>query len=686
MKSAVSVFERAFIIVDGIDELDEKIRREFLKKLRVLMRISVGVRVLVSLSSRLGDGIVEVFEGEKGGISTIEVRAQKEDFITYIDGQLDQFAHFVHDDQDLGMELKQKIVGASAGNFLRVHLYMHFIKVRSRYQSLQESLLILPTTLTQQYDEVMATYMQSYEDGQSSVMTLAKQVLKWLVFSKRQLTFSELQYALAIDSECPQFNLGKLPTIEDIPNSGGMININRETKTVRIHHSQVEDYLRQTMERWCPEAEREIAQTCVAFLSLSAFETGPCKSKAECGERKLKWPLFEYSALYWSQHAQVFRSSFPQAVELLRNRQKREAAWQAMMTVPAHPLGEDKDNKWSEEYSKDTNALHVAAYCGVSSILRDLLNSEDIHIDQRDSCGFTPLAWAAYAGHQDVLKVLMSNGGSDLDARDYKGRTPISLAAENGHEKVVQLLLESGANPRLKDLDKATPFWYATAKGHATVLRHLISCEAVDVNMKVKTGRDDDAHAPISIAAVKGYTEVVSILLDDARLDPHVKDRKEHTPLRLAVQNQHEETVRVILDKVGIHSDSDLHGPDSVLYTAAEQDSEDIVQMLLAREEINLKNTPELGGSALTRAVHLGNEGIVRMLLDNDGMNILSAKWDDGRTVLHIAAFTGNATLTKLLIEKGADPNAQDGKGRTALCLAAEDAHEDVLHVLVSTY
>ncbi|KAI0967611.1 hypothetical protein F4678DRAFT_238252 [Xylaria arbuscula] len=430
LKSAVSVFEKTFIVVDGIDEMEEKSRREILKKLRVLMRIFVGIRMLIS--SRVRDGIVEIFEGEKEGIGTVEIWAQEGDLMTYIDGELDQFPQFLHDDQHLRMELKQKVMAASSGSFLRAHLYMRSLGVRSTYESLQGSLLMLPATPKLQYEEAVATLMQNNDNCQGSVMVLAKQVLKWLVFSKRQLTFSELRYALAIDSECPQFNLEKLPTMENIPDSGGLVHINYASRTVRTHHSQIEDYLRQTVERWCPGAQREIAQACLAFLSLSAFETGPCKSDAECEERKSKWPLLEYAALYWSQHAQDAKSSFLQAVELLQDEQKREAAWQIMRTVQVYPLRQDKDNTWSEKYSKDANALHVAAYCGVSSIFRDLLEGEDVHIVQRDSYGFTPLAWAACGGHQDIMKLIMDNTDPDLDARDYNGRTPMSLAAENG--------------------------------------------------------------------------------------------------------------------------------------------------------------------------------------------------------------------------------------------------------------
>ena len=428
-KSAVSVFQKTFTIVDGIDELEEKSRREFLKTLRTLMRISVGTRILIS--SRFRDGIVEIFEGEKEGISTAEIWAQQADLMTYIDGELDRFPQFLHDDQHLRMDLKQKVMAVSSGSFLRAHLYMQSFD-RSTYESLQGSLLMLPATPTLQYEETVATLMQNNENGQDSVMALAKQVLKWLVFSKRQLTFSELQYALAIDSECPQFTLEKLPAMENIPNSGGLVHINYASRTVRTHHSQIEDCLRQMVERWCPGAEREIAQACLAFLSLSAFDTGPCKSDAECEERKAKWPLLEYAALYWSQHAQDAKSSFPQAVELLQNEQKREAAWQIMRTVQLYPLRQDKDNKWSEKYSKDANALHVAAYCGVSSVFRDLLEGEDVRIVQRDSYGFTPLAWAACGGHQDIMKLLMNNTDLDLDTRDHGGRTPMSLAAENG--------------------------------------------------------------------------------------------------------------------------------------------------------------------------------------------------------------------------------------------------------------
>lgn len=51
-----------------------------------------------------------------------------------------------------------------------------------------------------------------------------------------------------------------------------------------------------------------------------------------------------------------------------------------------------------------------------------------------------------------------------------------------------------------------------------------------------------------------------------------------------------------------------------------------------------------------------------------------NAKRKDGTTALHLAAARGNAVVTRLLIHRGADLNARDGKGRTPRDVASGDA------------
>ncbi len=61
----------------------------------------------------------------------------------------------------------------------------------------------------------------------------------------------------------------------------------------------------------------------------------------------------------------------------------------------------------------------------------------------------------------------------------------------------------------------------------------------------------------------------------------------------------------------------------------------------------------------------------------------MRAATTDGWTPLHVACEKGHASVVRLLLERGADVNARDGKGRTALVLAGQQGHKDVVRLLV---
>lgn len=53
---------------------------------------------------------------------------------------------------------------------------------------------------------------------------------------------------------------------------------------------------------------------------------------------------------------------------------------------------------------------------------------------------------------------------------------------------------------------------------------------------------------PLSFAAENGYEEVVTLLLNDERVDPDYGDYKGRTPLSFAAANGQEEVVKLLLD------------------------------------------------------------------------------------------------------------------------------------------
>ncbi|WP_322931859.1 ankyrin repeat domain-containing protein [Arenibacter sp. GZD-96] len=55
----------------------------------------------------------------------------------------------------------------------------------------------------------------------------------------------------------------------------------------------------------------------------------------------------------------------------------------------------------------------------------------------------------------------------------------------------------------------------------------------------------------------------------------------------------------------------------------------------------------------------------------------------DTRPALHVAAMFGQYEICKLLLKHGADPNAVDGTKTTALMMAMEENHTDIVQILL---
>lgn len=71
---------------------------------------------------------------------------------------------------------------------------------------------------------------------------------------------------------------------------------------------------------------------------------------------------------------------------------------------------------------------------------------------------------------------------------------------------------------------------------------------------------------------------------------------------------------------------------------------------------------------------------IVRMLLDAGADP--NAQSESGGTPVHTAAFTGNVDVLKMLLAAGGDPTIADKKGKTALDIARQRDHSEAVRLL----
>ncbi|EPE31753.1 Ankyrin repeat-containing protein [Glarea lozoyensis ATCC 20868] len=94
------------------------------------------------------------------------------------------------------------------------------------------------------------------------------------------------------------------------------------------------------------------------------------------------------------------------------------------------------------------------------------------------------------------------------------------------------------------------------------------------------------------------------------------------------------------------------------------------------------KTEDEIQSSLLLEAAQEGNEALARILLEEEGAN-LKAKTRNGQTALHLAVNHSHWQVVRLLVEKGADIEDVDDNGNKPLYLAAGTGNQAMIDLLL---
>jgi TIR domain/Ankyrin repeats (3 copies)/Ankyrin repeat len=137
--------------------------------------------------------------------------------------------------------------------------------------------------------------------------------------------------------------------------------------------------------------------------------------------------------------------------------------------------------------------------------------------------------------------------------------------------------------------------------------------------------------------------------------------------------------VAELLISAGIPVDSMCKAPrdyalqtgDTTALLAACMNNSAQVAIALVRRGANVNAKAEDGSSPLIIACHRGYLDLVYALLEKDG-DLEEQERFRGGTALMKAAEVGNVEIVQALVERGADVNARDAGGRTALMRAAD--------------
>ncbi len=235
----------------------------------------------------------------------------------------------------------------------------------------------------------------------------------------------------------------------------------------------------------------------------------------------------------------------------------------------------------------------------------------------------------------------------------------------------------------LSSCNRSSNLHQAAEAGNTEAVKEYIVDKA-DINAKDnKLGS-----TPVMLAATNGKTETVLALIE-AHANLALSDKKGETALIRAARNGHTETVVALLNSKA-NPDSQSQSGTTALHAAAWNGHPATVAALLngnAKPDVQDLN----GGTPLTLAAHkktdtpeaAANQTEIIKLLLAKGANVNAADIL-GRTALMYAAENNSAANIAALLEKQPDVNLQDRTGRSAFIIATEAGNSDIAKTLIA--
>jgi ankyrin repeat protein len=293
---------------------------------------------------------------------------------------------------------------------------------------------------------------------------------------------------------------------------------------------------------------------------------------------------------------------------------------------------------------------------------------------------------AARTGRLAPVAALIARG-ADVNAREHKGQTALMWAAAEGHLPVVDALLKSGSDFGTPLASGFTPLFFAVREGRSQVAFRLLEAGAgVDEVMRPDRRAGGKPTNALLLAVENGHFELAAALVK-AGADPNAHPAgytalHALTWVRKPIRGDGDPPPR----GSGSMNSLDLAG----LLVAQGAD----INARLERGESGRGRFTTTGSTPLVLAARASDIALVR-LLHKLGADLTVGNADNCPALLAAAgvgalgdgdeaAGTEAEALetVRLLLELGADANAVDQNGETAMHGAAYQSRADVIHLL----
>ena len=287
-----------------------------------------------------------------------------------------------------------------------------------------------------------------------------------------------------------------------------------------------------------------------------------------------------------------------------------------------------------EVTSPPSGLLQLVFFCSVIAqevtLVSRLLVSGRVEVDAIDPGGRTALQRACMAGFTDMALDLLT-AGANVDLQDCNGASPLHLAVSEEQSHIVQLLLSKRANIEVENKNGLRPLHLAAEKNNALLFFMLLEGKA-DVSAVTN---DENRLNALHLACLHGYESIVEEIFC-FRLIQFLDFRDKEASIRLS------QKVRPIPTRTTI-----VEFPAEVGHVESKS---------ISTEESDCKSPPTL----------------------------IESESKKGMRPLHIAAGKGFLSTCKVLLKYGADVNALNGDGESALFIACRKNNLPIAGELVT--
>ena len=369
-----------------------------------------------------------------------------------------------------------------------------------------------------------------------------------------------------------------------------------------------------------------------------------------------------------------------------------------------------------------TDVADAAKARDVAAVKALLKSGADVNAAQGD--GMTALHWAAMNGDTAMVQMLLSAGANIRATTRLGAITPLHMASQGGHAQVVAALIAAGADSNSATSTGASALMYAARSGSADTVTKLVETGA-DINAREK----GFGQTALMIAAGLDRSDVVKVLLQrgaDWKIASSIADLKALTQVgddgtgrpQQAPQQQRGPDVPGVTRGYRYNELIGTQGGLTALHFAARQGSMASAHALVdAGADVNIPSPGDHASPLLTALInghfdlagYLIEKGADPNLASDAGVAplyaVINVQWAPIAAYPQPRAYLqqshGYLDMLKLLLDKGADPNARvqrkvwysgynfdqsgvDEAGATAFWRAAYAADVAAMKLLVS--